>query len=262
MRLCISLLLLLFISVMLVAQDSVATSEQIDAKRAQLDDKSVEVLELQSDLSIQDNELETIREEIEKLKAYNQRLQDSLSGKQSVIDSITAQQDRIQNLNLMLSTVEEDRKFNQEILESVKQSEAFPKEEQIEPAVSDAEFRNHYNEALNLYFDHDFIESIDIFTQLLNISKTHALSDNCQYWLGECYYSLEDYPQAIAEFRKVAPLGDRNKADAALFKIGMSYLKVGDKRAAKAAFRELEQQYPESDLLSRARQYLTIQEKF
>jgi len=75
-------------------------------------------------------------------------------------------------------------------------------------------------------------------------------------------YSQEKYSRAIEEFKKVGPLGDGNKADAALFKIGMSYLKMEQQSQALNAFKQLEKQFPGSELLEKAQQYLTTQEKF
>jgi TolA-binding protein len=98
--------------------------------------------------------------------------------------------------------------------------------------------------------------------RLLSTAAGSPLSDNCQYWLGECLYSQEKYHEAIDAFRKVQNLGDGNKADAALFKIGLSYLKLNRKNDARAAFNELEKNYPQSELVAKSRQYNLSQDKF
>lgn len=243
-----------------------STLIDISEKKAELSEKNVEVLELQSDLSIHDGELQVIRDEIEKLKAYNQRLQDSLMSKQSEIDSLREKQSEVENFKMIVNAFDDDKALTAEILESIKTSDIVP-EDTVETITDveetdDAEYRTLYNEALNLYFDRDYSASIKGFRDLLERSSSHPLADNCQYWLGENLYSQEDYSGAIEEFKKVAPLGDGNKADAALFKIGMSYLKMNRDSAALEAFKQLEREFPGSDLLEKAQQYLTSQEKF
>ena len=255
------------IIILLLAQVSYSqtdtTQTDISTKKAELNEKNVEVLELQSDLSIHDNELQYIRDEIEKLKQYNKRLEDSLLAKQTQIDSLKNQQNQVENFKLIVNTFKDDKTLTSEILESIQTSDVASEDTVTQPIdFDDSDFRTRYNEALNLYFDRNYQVSIGKFTELLNISNQHQLSDNCQYWLGECYYSLEKYPEAISEFKKVSSIGDGNKADAALFKTGMSYLKMGKNTLAVSSFKQLENQFPKSDLLGKAQQYLTTQEKF
>jgi len=256
-------ILCFWVIITMVAAQTDTTDNDLSSKKTQLDEKNVDLLELQSDLSIQERELRDIRTEIEKLKRYNKRLEDSLKTKQAQIDSLYDQQNQVENFKLIATTLEEDKELTQEILESIQQSEEQPSDTvptKIE--VDDTEFRARYNEALNLYFDRDYQQSIEKFSALLALSKTHPLADNCQYWIGECNYSKEQYLAAITDFQRVEGLGDGNKSDAALFKIGMSYLKMGNQAEAIVAFKKLEKQFPKSDLLGKAQQYLTNQEKF
>ena len=235
----------------------------ISEKKAELNEKNVEVLELQSDLEIHDEELQSIREEIERLKKYNEHLEDSLSAKQSEIDSLKTQQNEVENFKMIVSTINEDKALTSEILESIKTSEVVVGDT-VAPIldVDDTAYRNLYNDALTQYFDRNFEESITQFRYLLQLTTVHPLSDNCQYWLGENLYSQERYPEAIEAFKEVAPLGDGNKADAAIFKVGMSYLKMNRQDQARASFKQLEKEFPKSELLGKAQQYLTTQEKF
>jgi len=240
-----------------------STLINISEKKAELNEKNVEVLELQSNLSNNDGELQTIRDEIEKLKTYNKRLQDSLLTKQVEIDSLREQQNQVENFKMIVTAFDEDKALTDEILKSINVSDAVSENTvSAVPDVDDSEYRTLYNEALNLYFDRDYPTSVDKFRKLLNLSQRHPLADNCQYWLGENLYSQEKYSQAIEAFQKVGPLGDGNKADAALFKIGMSHLKMEHQSQALSAFKQLEKQFPDSELLEKAQQYLTTQEKF
>lgn len=256
--------LVLLIGVMVVtAAQTDSTVDEISEKKAELSDKNVEVLELQSEISVHDAELQAIREEIQRLKQYNRQLRDSLLAKQSEVDSLKEQQNQVENFKLIVNTFDEDKALTEEILESIKSNNVVAQDaDTLVQEVNDSEYRTQYNEALNLYFDRDYSASLERFRILLQTSRRHPLADNCQYWLGENLYSQEKYPQAVEAFQKVKPLGDGNKADAALFKIGLSYLKMNNQPEALAAFRRLEREFPNSELVEKARKYLTTQEKF
>ncbi|RKY56937.1 MAG: hypothetical protein DRP89_00445 [Candidatus Neomarinimicrobiota bacterium] len=232
--------------------------DELQQKKLELEKKAVEVLDLRSALTIQNSELEDLKNEVEEMKKHNTDMEDSLRAKQT----------EIEKLKLILKAFDEDKKFSQKMVETIRSSQD-SSQVSVSSEISDStiqiddfEFRSRYNEVLNLYFDKKYDTSIKKFKDLLSLRTDHSLSDNCQYWLGECYYSLEKYQEAISEFKKVGDLGDRNKADAALFKIGMSYLKIGEKEKAVSAFENLEEKFPNSELLAKAKEYLTIQEKF
>jgi len=83
------------------------------------------------------------------------------------------------------------------------------------------------------------------FRRFLRAHPRHDLADNAQYWLGECYYDLEDFVSASREFRRVVeayPQG--NKVPDALLKAGFAYIELGQTRAAERTLRELTRSYP------------------
>ncbi len=117
-------------------------------------------------------------------------------------------------------------------------------------------FRERYQAALQLYNARKYREAIEAFSALLAEDPNNSLSDNCQYWIGESYYGLGNYEQAIAEFEKVFAYPNSNKADAALLKLGVTYLKLGDRESARAQFEQLINSYPKSEYVSKAQAYL------
>ena len=63
------------------------------------------------------------------------------------------------------------------------------------------------------------------FSQFLKYHPQSSLASNAQYWLGECYYGQQQYPQAIREFERVLTYyPTSHKVPAALLKIGYSHL--------------------------------------
>jgi len=98
----------------------------------------------------------------------------------------------------------------------------------------------HKNSAKNLYEDsmtlmelNRFEEAIKNFRKFGEEFPNSSLADNAQYWVGECYYALKEYEQAIKEFQIVldGSFSDKNKAPDAMLKKGFSYkeLKQYDK---------------------------------
>lgn len=119
-----------------------------------------------------------------------------------------------------------------------------------------ADYRMAYNDALNNYFNGDFLEAIQEFRIIIAREPTGAYADNAQYWIGECYYSLEDYESAITEFDKVFNFNENNKSDHAQFKIAISYQQLGRYLKARENMERFLREYPESELVSQARDFL------
>ncbi|MBN2366212.1 MAG: tetratricopeptide repeat protein, partial [Calditrichaeota bacterium] len=77
------------------------------------------------------------------------------------------------------------------------------------------------------------------------------------YWIGESYYALGRYQEAIMAFERVSSQFPKsNKNDWAKFKLGQSYYQLGNQDRAKQEFQELLDLYPDSELVPRARNYL------
>lgn len=125
------------------------------------------------------------------------------------------------------------------------------------PHAPSAEFRVRYQDALTEYKARNYKTAIQLFEELLRTDPNNTLSDNCQYWIGECYYGLEDYKQALVAFEKVFTFPETNKAADAQLKIGLCYLKLGDHERARQEFQRLIDNYPDSEYVEVARRYLS-----
>ncbi len=126
-----------------------------------------------------------------------------------------------------------------------------------EPHPPSAEFRVRYQDALAEYKARNYKTALQLFQELLQTDPNNTLSDNCQYWIGECYYGLEDYNQALVAFEKVFTFPQTNKAADAQLKIGLCYLRLGDRERARQEFQRLIDNYPDSEYVGKARQYLS-----
>ncbi len=118
------------------------------------------------------------------------------------------------------------------------------------------DYRMAYNDALNKYFNNEYLEAIQDFRILIEREPSGAYADNAQYWIGECFYSLEDFESAITEFEKVFSFPENNKSDHALFKIAISYQQLGRYLKARDNMNRFILEYSDSELVSQAKDFL------
>lgn len=118
-------------------------------------------------------------------------------------------------------------------------------------------YQEDYQLALQTYNNRGYKQSIQMFEELLAINSSHSLSDNCRYWIGESYYGLGNYNQAIVEFTKVFSFGKSNKMDDAQLKLGFCYWKLGDTGRAAQEFERLLSDYPDSEYAQKAQEFLS-----
>ncbi|MBC8181210.1 tetratricopeptide repeat protein [candidate division KSB1 bacterium] len=129
-----------------------------------------------------------------------------------------------------------------------------------EPSQGNADMTGNYREdyqlALQSYYNRNYKTAIQMFDELLAVNSSHSLSDNCRYWIGESYYGLGNYNQAIIEFTKVSSFSKSNKMDDAQLKLGLCFWRLGDSERAAQEFERLISDYPESEYIEKAQQFL------
>ena len=184
------------------------------------------------------------------LKAKIAQLEQNLNQKDSEVNQlqseVKAKERKLKELQEMLTTL----KSNQGAVPS---SPGYS----TKTSAKLTSFKARYNDALQTYNKRHYKEAIQKFRELIQENPNTSLSDNCQYWIGECYYSLGKYDHAVVEFEKVFTFPNSNKEDDAQLKIGMSYMKLGNKQRAKDAFKTLIEKYPKSEYISLAKRFLS-----
>jgi tol-pal system protein YbgF len=114
-----------------------------------------------------------------------------------------------------------------------------------------------YNTALTDYQRGNYELAIKQFLQYLQYFPDTELADNAQYWIGDCYYTQQDYTRALDAYDKVLknyPSG--NKVPAALFKIGLSRLAQKDTGGGKTYLERVIGEFPKSEEAKLARMRL------
>jgi tol-pal system protein YbgF len=91
------------------------------------------------------------------------------------------------------------------------------------------------------------------FREFLRRYPASELSDNAQYWLGECFYAQQEFDDALIEFQRVIasyPRGD--KVPAAFLKMGFSLLAIGSREDAISLLKRVASEYPHTAEADRA----------
>jgi tol-pal system protein YbgF len=104
-----------------------------------------------------------------------------------------------------------------------------------------------YNSAKTRFEKGEYGQAVLEFEEYVANYGATELSDNAQYWIGECYYAQKDFHQAAREFDKVEknfPKG--NKVPAAKLKKGLSYRELGLKEEAVRELKDLVRLHPSS----------------
>ncbi|NOZ61604.1 MAG: tetratricopeptide repeat protein [Calditrichaeota bacterium] len=152
--------------------------------------------------------------------------------------------------NLKSSVAEKDKVLDQ--LETQKPAAASASGT---PTIS-GNYKQDYQAALQEYYNRNYKTAIKMFEELLAIDSSNSLADNARYWIGECYYGLGNYDQAIIEFTKVFSFTKSNKMADAQLKIGLCYFRLGDRARAAEEFERLINDYPDSEYVGKAREFL------
>lgn len=113
-----------------------------------------------------------------------------------------------------------------------------------------------YQKGLKLYNARNFDLAISAFNDLLQEFPSGKYADDANFWIGESNYALENYSSAVNFYQKILELRNSSKADDAHYKLGLTYLKLGQQGLAKDALKTLVQRYPGSDYVQRAEKQL------
>ena len=127
--------------------------------------------------------------------------------------------------------------------------------------ASNRNFRRAYKEALREFNSRKYLTAIQKFSMLLQTNSNHPLASNCHYWIGESYYALKNYQKALDAFNSVLSYQKTFKKEPALLMLGLSYLRLGDKKQAKEQFSTLIQKYPNSVYAKKAKRLLSRLER-
>ena len=221
------------------------TPEEVRSMKAQVDEMDQRVSENREQLEALQQTTDSQSNKIARLSDNTAEMEDRLTlveSRMDFVDSIKAQ------MQGRLSSLESAGSY---------QGRTSPqKDAGGTVTMSDAEYQSQYQQAYSVYQEENYEDAIPMFAKVIEARPTGDLSDNAQYWIGECYYGLKNYTRAIVEFEKVFTFKDSNKDDDAQLKLGLCYLNIGQDDKARDEFQRLVDFYPDSEYKSTAVKYL------
>ena len=117
--------------------------------------------------------------------------------------------------------------------------------------------RELYSQAYADYARGNYDLAIQEYREYLRNYPNTDLSDNAQYWIGECYFSKGRYNEAVAAWDDLLrdyPASD--KLPDARYKKGVTLERLGRKREALVEYRNVVERYPNSEAGRKAREKL------
>jgi len=97
-----------------------------------------------------------------------------------------------------------------------------------------------------LFNQNRYNESIEIFDEIVAIDPRNSLTDNAYFWIGEALYYQNRYTDALQTYQKVFGAGDGNKEAAAQMRLGYCYFRLNQFDQAMIEFRKVINNYPDA----------------
>jgi tol-pal system protein YbgF len=171
----------------------------------------------------------------------------------SAITEVNGIGERIGSTNSRIDRMSEQLAELKKLVENMPKLPTFT---QISPGNPDQLFAAAYGD----FSRGNYELAMSEFRQYLETYPSTEMSDNAQYWIGECFYAMKKYGEAVTEFDKVVksfPKGD--KVPAARLKKGIALKELGQPDAARLELSALIRLYPRSTEALLAQQELEKQ---
>ncbi|HNW60613.1 MAG TPA: tetratricopeptide repeat protein [bacterium] len=186
-----------------------------------------------------------------KMRTDINRLESALEQRSATVDSL---QNIITNRSARLQELEA-QKSKRAAVTPVVTANTIKKPARAAASSGSSAFDAAYESARGKFEAHQYQGAIDEFSRLLAEYPDHTMADNCQYWLGECYFGMREYQKAIVEFQKVFAYSETDKHDDAQLMIGLSYVRSNQAELAQKAFGTFLDTYAGSEYTSVAKRY-------
>ncbi|MGQ9618014.1 MAG: tetratricopeptide repeat protein [Candidatus Aminicenantia bacterium] len=215
---------------------------RVSALEQRLDTNYSDVLQIYQTVKIISEQLKQIQKDILELKEYT----DSNTSKiTSIEEKFTQLQTSLSNINQILQRVPPHE-----------ETQTIPTQEQPSAPVEVSPLQAYYT-AYSDYIKGNYTLAIAGFRDFYEKNKSSPMADNALYWIGECYYSLGKYEDAIREFDNL--ITNYPKADninSAHLKKGYALIELRRYLEAKSVLKELIQRAPLSEEAKLAEQKL------
>ena len=111
-----------------------------------------------------------------------------------------------------------------------------------------------YSKAYGHYINSDYKTALDIFLAIADARMDNSLTDNAQYWVGECLLALDMPEQAIVALVNLFEFfPTSNKIEPAQLLLGKAYLGIGERIKAEKVINLLLESNPDGEFSAKAK---------
>lgn len=216
--------------------------QQLDVNKRDAEQKIAEEIRRSTEDGVQlrrslvdlQNQLETMRAEVAKIRGQDEQLARDLADTQRrQKDSIQSTEDRLRKLEPIRVTVD-------------------GKEFLAEPSE-----KRDYEAALAIFRKGEFASAQVVFVDFLNRYAQTGYRASALFWLGNAQYATKDYKEAMANFRSLLVLApDHLRVPEATLAIANCQLEMKETKAARKTLEELVAAHPGSEAATAAKDRL------
>lgn len=104
---------------------------------------------------------------------------------------------------------------------------------------------NAYDSSFTLLRRGEYETAIESFTAYMNTCPDHEDIENAYYWIGECYYALEEYTTASEQYKALEErFPDSDNLSRALYKLARCYQELGKTGDARSVYDRIVKDFP------------------
>lgn len=178
-------------------------------------------------------EIEELKAELKTLQSQQDEAQSKIEEIEGIVNSLLSSVDQTDQIEDLKDTIHNLESEIVELKDSVAGIEFEAKLRTSTKGVSRGNPRKNYKKALQLYYIKQYKESLRLLKSLDNRRTPLDLRDNVIFWMGQCYFKLEDFQKAVEKFDTVIDdYKGGNKVTDAMYRIGLSYDFLGEKSKA------------------------------
>lgn len=127
-------------------------------------------------------------------------------------------------------------------------------EERPAPEPRQIHLEKTYLLGIRSYYASNFADALGKFQRVVDTANDRVLATNAQYWIGECYYQLGNFSQAIQEMDQyITEFQATKQRKDALVIMGLASKRLGQLKQALTYFETVVQDYPDSEYAKIAR---------
>ncbi|MBN2298338.1 MAG: tol-pal system protein YbgF [Deltaproteobacteria bacterium] len=114
-----------------------------------------------------------------------------------------------------------------------------------------------YETGVELFRSSRYADAVTDLKSYLGQNPDPTLVDNAHFWIGESYYALGKYEDAILRYDLVVKkFSTSEKVPECLLKQGMSFIKMGDKETGELILQQLISGYSNTDAAAKAKKII------